>query len=250
MIKVVIVEDNFVALNVLKKMIFNYFSDIEIVGEATNVEDSIKLLKTINPDLVFLDIELPDGNAFNILDSIENYNFKVIFVASHDNYAIKAIKFSALDYIIKPVLKRELVEAIVKFKKNYNTQLNNDIQHSVLKENMGGKSKKIVLSTSKEVLVVDTNDIMHLESDSFYTHIYLRNGESIFMTKTLKEFNTMLSEYGFVRIHNSHLVNIKYITSFNKKDGGHVVLNENTILPVSRRRRNVLISALQKEEKN
>lgn len=247
MIKAAIVEDNFVALNVLKKMIINYFSDIELVGDATNVEDGIQMLKTLNPDLVFLDIELPDGNAFNILDSIDNYNFKVIFVTSHDNYAIKAIKFSALDYILKPVLKKDLIEAVVRFKKSYSTQSNFDLQHLVLKENITGKSKKVVLSTSKEVIVVDTTDIVRLKSDSFYTNVFLKNGDSIFLTKTLKEFENMLSDYGFVRIHNSHLVNIKCITSFNKKEGGSVVLNDNTMIPVSRRKKSKLISALENE---
>ncbi len=245
MIRTAIIEDNYIALNVFKKMLVNNFPEIEIIGEARNIKDSIKMLEVLKPELLFLDIELPDGSAFNILDNIEYQDFKVVFVTSHDNYAIKAIKFSALDYILKPVIKKDLAEAIERYKKTSENYQDYNLKHRLLKENLQLKKQKVILSTSKELFVVESDDIIRCQSDSFYTNIFLNTGERIFITKTLKEFEIMLSDYGFIRVHNSHLVNIKYIKSYNKSNGGYLILKDNTEIIVSRRRKKILLEVFK-----
>jgi len=244
MIKAVIVEDNFVALNILKRMLENNFSDIEIVGEASNVNEAVSLIKDLLPDLLFLDIELPDGNAFNILDYVEEQNFKIIFVTSHENYAIKAIKLSALDYLVKPVSKKDLIDAVEKFKKEFNYQNSDIIARNTFKEILKNKNlnpSKLVLSTNKEHLVVEIKDIVRCQSDSYYTNVFLNSNERIFVSKTLKEYETLLSDYGFIRVHHSHLVNVNYIKSFNSEDNGHLILKDGSYIPVSRRKKSAFM---------
>jgi len=244
MINVAIVEDNFIALNVLKKMLQINFPDIQVIWQALNIKEGIKLLKAEKPDLLFLDIELPDGNAFDILSSIDKQDFNVVFVTSHENYAIKAIKFSAFDYILKPVTKNDLEELLERYN-IYEKKYNFDLKYKIFNENLISKKQKIVLSTNKESVVVEPDEIIRCQSDSFYTNVFLNNGKNIMLTKTLKEFEQMLSQFGFIRVHNSHLVNIKQIKSFDKSSGKYITLQNNTKIMVSRRRQKFLLDALR-----
>jgi len=246
MIKTVIIEDDIIALNVFKKMFADNFPDVEIIGEASTVVKSISLIKRTKPDLVFLDIELPDGDAFNILDSFKNRDFKIIFVTSHVSGALKAIKLSALDYLLKPVTKKDLIEAIRKYKITIQNSERLVEQQKIFKENFYNESKthtKVVLTTTKEYFIVESDDIVRCQSDSYYTNFFLNNGEEIFVSKTMKEYENLLSDFGFVRVHNSHLVNINYIKSFKRKEGDYLIMKDGAKVPVSRRRKNVVMSA-------
>jgi len=245
MIRTLIIEDDLIASSVLKKMLLNNFPDIEILGEATNVKDSILLIEQKKPDLVFFDIEVSDGNAFNIIDNFEKGVFKIIFVTSHTSGALKAIKLSALDYLIKPVTKKDLVEAVNKYRNTIQSSEKLISQHKVFNENSyneGRKNTKVVLTTTQEYFIVDSNDIVRCQSDSYYTNFFLSSGDKIFVSKTMKEYETLLADYGFIRVHNSHLVNINYIKSFTRKEGDYLIMKDGTKVPVSRRRKNVILN--------
>ena len=247
MIKTVIIEDDEISLNVLKRMIILNVPEIEILGEANNVRNAILMIKEKKPDLVFLDIQLSDGTAFNILDSFKHQTFKIIFVTSHASGALKAIKLSALDYLLKPVSKKDLVGAIEKYKNNVQSSDKLVLQQKVFKENLYNENKnstKVILTTSQEYFIVESNDIVRCQSDSYYTNFFLNNGEKIFVSKTMKEYESLLTDFGFVRVHNSHLVNIDYIKSFTRKEGDYLIMKDGSRVPVSRRKKSVIMNVL------
>jgi len=250
MIKTVIVEDNFVASNILKRMLENNFKDIEVSGTAKNVDEAVILINEKKPDLLFLDVELPDGNAFNVLDYVENQNFKIIFVTSHQNYAIKAIKLNALDYIVKPITKKDLIEAVEKYKAQIPNLENNLMGQELFKKQLDNQQKltKLVLTTAQEYHIVEINDIVRCQADGYYTNVFLKSGERFLISKTLKDYEYLLEEYGFIRLHHSHLVNINYIKTFKREDGGYIIMKDEKVIPVSRRKKPALLELLSKEK--
>lgn len=245
MIKSIIIEDERVSYEILNKMIETNFEDINVVGYADTCSLGISLIKYHKPDLVFLDIELEDGSGFKVLEAFKELPFQVVFVTAHNQFAINAIKWSALDYIIKPVITNDLVEVIKKFKKNVGR--NDDIKHQALIENIKDKSnspRKIIISTLTEHYMVEPDDIVRCQSDNYYTIIYFQNGEKVMVSKTLKEYEILLQDSGFIRVHNSHLVNSKYIKSFVRPEGGYLVMKDNKIIPVSRRKKPILFETM------
>lgn len=242
-----IIDDERRSRDTLRGMLEKYCdNDIEILGEADGMRTGIEAIKKLSPEVVFLDIQMPDGSGFKLLELLEEINFEIIFTTAYDQFAIKAIRYSALDYLLKPIVSAELKNAVAKVvgKKSDGT-INRHIR--VLLENLKDKnqsSKRIVLSTSEGMHVIDIKDIIRCESDDYYTRFFIRDRKPILVSKTLKEHEEMLSEYGFLRPHKSHLVNISYIKSFIKTDGGYILLNEGTTIPVSRRKREKTIQQL------
>jgi len=225
-----------------------YCPQIKIIGEANSVKTAIIEIADKKPDVVFLDIQLGDGLGFEILESIKDFNFQVIFTTALDSYGIKAIKFSALDYLLKPIDPDELIVAVNKLEKNtkpddikdsINLLLNNikDIQPS---------NKRIVLNSADKVHMVYITDIIRCESQGSYTVFHLKNKEQIVVTKNLKEYENMLEEYSFIRVHHSHLINFSYLKEFVKKDGGYAVMTDNSQVPVSFRKKNDLLDMIEK----
>ncbi len=243
MIRAVIVEDEAVSYKLLQKILADNFKDIEVVGYADTIKRAVDLIKVMTPDIIFLDIQMPEGYGFNVLEAFDDIDFGIIFVTAFDQYAIKAIKWSALDYILKPVNPKDLKTAINKFKKSRKTA-EPQLQHSTLLENIKDHKnvpKKIVLPTNEEYHIVSPDEIIRCQSDNYYTNIFLTNGKKVLVSKTLKEYEQLLTDSGFIRTHNSHLINIKYIKTFVRLHGGYIVMTDEKIVPVSRRKKNEVL---------
>ena len=246
-ISAAVVDDEQNSRDIISKIINDNFDNI-VINTAKNVESGICLINDYNPDIVFLDIDMPDGTGFDLLKKINSHNFKLIFITAFQEHAIKAIKFSAIDYILKPVNADELIEAVNKAVEEIDNEANQQKITAFLSniENLSHKPKKLVLNTSDNIYVINIEDIIRCKSENHYTTFYLNNGKKITMSKTLKEYDNLLSENGFVRVHRSHLVNINYIERFDKKNTGNIFMKDNSTVPVSVRKREQLVQMLNK----
>ena len=239
-----IVDDVAQARATLKEDLAAYCPNIEIIGEADGVVTGSKLLNKIKPDVVFLDIQLQDGTGFDILEILGSISFQVIFTTASDEFAIKAFKFSAVDYLLKPVDPDELIVAVQKVSKvNHSTQENYDLLLNTVKEQSA--PKRMALHTLEKIHVTDIADIVRCESNGNYTTFYFKNGQKLLVTKTLKEYDQMLSEYKFARVHQSHLINAQQIKEFVKVDGGYIVMRDGSKIPVSLRKKSVVMKLLE-----
>ena len=244
MIRAIIVEDEKKAISALKQDLKLNCPEITVIDIAETVKDSVFKINSLEPDLVFLDIQLSDGLGFDILDQLNNINFSIIFTTAYSEYAIKAIKFSALDYLLKPINSKELKEAVKKVKLQNKNILNQQIKNLIY--NHSNNDKQIALQTSEGVFIHNTSSIIRCKSDGNYTKVYFEKDKGMLIVKPLKEFEELLSPYGFYRIHHSHLINLKHLKSFIAKDGGYVVMNDKSTLPVSQRKRRSFVKALDK----
>lgn len=245
MIRCVIVEDEEMARKVLKSLLSQYCKDVMVCAEADDVESGRTMIEAFHPDLVFLDIEMPGGSGFKLLSSIENIDFEVVFTTAYEQFAIKAIRHDALDYLLKPVDPKELVAAVEKVKEaKYKKTLNR--QYDSLLKNLNPEQlvvRKISLSTADKIHLIEVDNIIRCESDNYYTIIYFKNGTSLMVSKTLKEMEQRLEEYDFVRTHKSHLVNIRNIINFIK-DEMMVLLSDGTKVPVSKRKKEKILEVI------
>lgn len=246
MITAILVDDDSNLREGMKALLSRYAPEIKILGEAENVSDAVSVIDGLNPQVVFLDIQLADGTGFDILEKLTEKNGKiasqVVFITAHEQYAIKAFRFSALDFLLKPVDPEELQKVIEKIK---NTIKKDDtFSHiDLLLENIRKKVdnfKRIALSTSDGIHLFEVSDIIRCESTDNYTTFHIRNSKPILISKTLKEYEELLAEHGFERVHQSHLINLNYLKSYIKKDGGYVVMADDSNLPVSQRKKDRL----------
>jgi len=242
----ILVDDMPQALEMLQKDISNNHPIIKIIGTANSVVSAAKILQKNQPDILFLDIMLGDGTGFDILEIIPNLTSKIIFVTASDEFAIRAFKFAAIDYILKPYSDEELKNAIEKA--IHQVQPKNE-QLSVLQESISAPNqlpKKISLHTLDKIVVVSLDEIIRCQSDNNYTTFYFENGTKLMVTKTLKFYADLLKDNSFLRVHQSHLVNTKYIKEFIKSDGGYLVLKDKSTVSVSVRKRAEVIFMLSK----
>lgn len=240
----ILVDDMPQALEMLYNDIEQRHPNIQIIGTASSVVEAAKLLRKQQPDILFLDIMLGDGTGFDILEIIPDLASKIIFVTASDEYAIKAFKFAAIDYVLKPYSDEDLSLAIEKAIKSIQPQQAqlDVLQHAVT--NPKKKPQKISLHTLDKIMVVAIDEIIRCKSDNNYTTFYFENGSKIMVTKTLKYFSDLLKENRFLRVHQSHLVNTKFIKEFIKSDGGYLVLKDKSTVPVSVRKRSEVLEAL------
>ncbi len=239
-LKAVIVEDELRSRETLTGLLRKHCSEtVEVVAEADGYRTGMEAVRTHKPDLLFLDIQMPDGSGFKLLEELDEINFEVVFTTAYDQYAIKAIRYSALDYLLKPIIPAELKLSVDKaLRKKGDGTINKHIR--VLLENVNDKaspSKKIILSTAEGMHVIDVKDIIRCESDDYYTRFFIRDRKPVMVSRTLKEHEELLAEYGFLRPHKSHLVNVQFIKCYVKNDGGYLLLTDGTTVPVSRRKR-------------
>lgn len=246
MLRAVIVEDELRSRETLSGLLKLYCKNLEVVGEAENVSEGLAVIRQKNPDVVFLDIQMPDGSGFKLLEKIEKIEFDVIFTTAYDQFAIKAIRYSALDYLLKPIFPDDLINAVNKAEKNKQSlKSNSNIQ--VLLENISrppAEPPKIILSTSEKINVVRVDEIVRCESDNYYTMFYFTDGKRLLISKTLKEQEELLGEHNFIRPHKSHLINVKYIKSYLKTDGGVILMDDGSKVPVSRRKKEHIIEII------
>lgn len=243
MSKAVIIEDEKKGRIALISMLQKYCNtQITVVGEADSVKSGIEIIRSTEPDVIFLDIHLPDGSGFDLLEKIDVIDFKIIFVTAYDKYAIKAFEFSAVDYLLKPVDPKKLTKAIEKLERSEKLyELDKKLE--VLLSNKNG-FEKVALPALDGIYLVKISDIIRCESESNYTKIYLNSGKRIMVTKTLKEYDEMLSSLRFFRIHQSHLINLKYVEKYSKGEGGTVLMEDGSEVEVARRRKDKFLSAL------
>lgn len=241
-----VVDDIPEALELLISDIENNHPEIQIIGKASSVVEASKQLHKINPDILFLDIMLGDGTGFDILEIVPNLNSKIIFVTASEEYALKAFRFAAIDYLLKPYSLEDLAIAIHKAKVQIQPHKE---QLSVLKQIVAtptDRPKKLSLHTSEKIIVVNIEDIIRCKADNNYTTFYLTNKSKILVSKTLKYYADILKDINFLRVHQSHLVNKQFIKEFIKSDGGYLILTDSSNIPVSARKKAEIINALKK----
>ncbi len=249
MIKALIIDDVEKARIALRSDLKNYCPNVEVIGEAEGVESGVQLIRQTNPDVIFLDIRMSDGSGFDLIAKLRQQGeirFQIIFTTAYDEYAIKAFKFSATDYLLKPVDHEDLIQAVQKIKKDSGQNFLRE-HMEVLMESMKGiktSNKRIALNSMDKVQVVNVDDIIQCESQKNYTLFYLTNKRQVLVTRTLKEFEDMLEEDNFLRVHHSHLINVKHLREYVKTDGGYAVMSDGSQVPVSVRKKEQLLSLL------
>ena len=244
MLKTVIVEDEASSQETLNNYLKEYCPDVEVVGLAANIEDGKKLIEEVHPDLVFLDVEMPFGTGFDLLESLGKIQFQTIFVTAFSNYAIRAIQYSASNYILKPIDIDELIAAVEKVKKQDASKIN---ATSILLENMRNSRQqetKIVLPVIEGFEIIQAQEVIHCQSDDNFTRFNLENKQKLMICRTLKYYQEILEPLGFLRIHKSHLVNLERVRKYIKGSGGFVVMSNGAELPVSPRQKPILIERL------
>lgn len=234
--KAIIVDDESANVKNLTILLNKYCPQVEILGSANNNQNGLSLFEVEKPDLLFLDIQLDNDTGFNLLKLLPKKDFEVIFVTAYDNYGIQAIKFAALDYILKPIDIDELVSAVnkaeVKLKEKHQTMQLDFLVNHIKRDH--AVPLKIALPQQKEIVYVLLTNIVRCEAEGTYTFFYLKNGEKILVSKVLKEYAELLENNGFIRTHQSHLVNLTFIKSWLKEDGGMLLLETGEKIPVSR----------------
>jgi two-component system, LytTR family, response regulator len=246
MIKAVIIDDEPELLELNRSLLVNNFEEIQIVGMAGSVEEGTELIDRLQPQLILLDIRLTDGTGFQILQKIRNYKYTVIFITAYSEFAIKAIKLSAIDYILKPINEKEFCIAVERAIENINSsKIEDQVETFFNYYERKTQNRRIVLKTTESINIVEISDIVYCRSDNTYTTFYLNNSEKILISRPMKEYEEMLSEYGFFRPHQSFLVNLQYVCRLDKSDGGFLILKDHTEIPVSVRRKSRLIQVLE-----
>lgn len=245
MIKVLIIDDEKNNRMKIRELIETHCPNLAIAGEADGVESGWQAIQEHAPELVFLDIRMGDGDAFDLLNRMGNINFKVIFITAFEEYALKAIKFSALDYLLKPVIPGEIKAAVAKAEKQIVKDLN--YQLSELSNNLRQvKNKRIVLKTVEKLHFIPVQEIIRCEAEKNYTTFYLTEKRKIVVSGSLRDYEDILAEQGFYRLHKSHIVNLNFVESFEKSDGGTVLLSNGSHVPVALRKKNQLIELFGK----
>lgn len=240
--RAVIVDDIEKFRNNLIQDLNDYCPDLEIVGTADGVVSAAKEIKAKKPDVVFLDIQINQGTAFDLLEILGDIDFKIIFTTASDEYAIKAFKLSAIDYLLKPIDIDELKSAVDKLKSG------NKDDYELLKSNISEEtksSKRLALHSQDKIQIVEIGNIVRCESNINYTQFYFIDGSKMLVTKTLKEFDKMLSEFGFYRVHQSHLINIDCLKEYIKIDGGYLKMQDGASVPISTRKKSAVLSLLK-----
>jgi two-component system LytT family response regulator len=234
--RVIIIDDEKLARENIKAVLKRMSFDIEIVGEANSVNTGIEILSKTNTDLVFMDIDLNDGSGFNILESLPEIRFQTIFITAYSEFAVRALRADALDYLLKPINTVELKEALCKARNVSTERLNKKI--GVIPEKFIGdvEPKRLLIHEIDGIRFINISDILRCSSDNNYTKIYLTNGDMITACHTLKKYSDILEKYNFFRIHRSHLVNIRMIKKILKRNGLFAIMNNDDQIQISRRR--------------
>jgi two-component system LytT family response regulator len=252
MLKAIIVDDENSGVESLQILLNKYCPTVDVLGVAYSADEAEAKIVELKPDLVFLDIDMPFANGFDLLNRFKDIQFEVIFTTAYDHYAVRAFKHSAIDYLLKPIDVDELRAAVIKCEKKKEDSkpafLNMETVMAAL--NQARTVKKLSINTLEGIMFVDTDQIIRLSADSNYTNIFLKNGKKIFASKTLKEFEETLVPMHFFRVHNTHLINLAYVQIYTKGDGGYVTMIDNAVVEVSRSKKNELLSLLSLNKGN
>lgn len=236
MIRTLIIDDEMKSQSTLHKLLEKYCTGVEVIGFANNVKTGVEAINNLNPDLVFLDISMPDGDGFEVLQQVPERNFEVVFTTAFNDYAIKAFQYSALHYLLKPINYIELQNAVERYKESHkDLDLNEKIQ--VLFDSLNNQHKKIVLPTSNGLKVVEVEKIVYCRADGSYTHFYFLDEDPIMVSKALSKFEDLLPSDLFCRVHNKHLINLNFVDNYIKGRGGKVILENKQEIEISEGRK-------------
>ena len=247
MIRTVVIDDEVRARKIITNILDKNCSTVSVVGEANDVKTGIDAIKLHNPDLVLLDIKMPGGTGFDLLETLGEIDFKLIFITAFDEYAVRAFKFSALDYILKPVNSDELIAAVEKTEHVLqNDDVNLKLQAFMANiDDISKVAKKIVLRTSESIHVVNVQDIVRCVSERSYTWFYFIDNRKLLVAKPLNHFEELLQDQHFLRIHRSHLINFKHLKRYDKAEGGMVVMDDDSTAAVANRKRDFLLKLIE-----
>ncbi|HQQ13556.1 MAG TPA: LytTR family DNA-binding domain-containing protein [Bacteroidales bacterium] len=245
MIRTILIDDEPAFRHVLADMIRHYTPDLEVVAQAGSVKEAAEAIHLLKPQLLFLDVHLTDGTGFDLLQRIGYRDLRVIFTTAHDSYAITAFRFNAIDYILKPVDLHQFLEAVEKVRNQPLLSADKSERYFITPGNANVVRKKLALPTHEGINIINTESIIRCESDGSYTTFVLAGGQKITVSRSMKEYDEMLTPSGFFRVHQSHLVNLNQIRQFLKEDGGTLIMTDGSRIEVSRRRKDLLLQLLQ-----
>ncbi|MEQ9591671.1 MAG: LytTR family DNA-binding domain-containing protein [Cyclobacteriaceae bacterium] len=241
--RIALIDDESSVRETIRTILQHYYPEVEI-EEAKGVEEGLRLISDFKPGIVFLDVEMGDGTGFDLLTRVKEIQCPIVFVTAHDHYAVKAFKFSALDYILKPVDPQEIMKAVERAREFIDM---NELKITTLLQNQSAKEpNKIVLSDSANIHLIKTEDIIVCQAVGNYTHFFLVNGRELVISKTLKHYDELLQDNHFVRVHQSYLINLHHFDHYDKRDGGGVVMKNGATIPVASRKRDHLLDVLKK----
>jgi len=242
-LKTVIIDDEVNAVEFISSVISEYCPALEVTGKANDVTEGVQKIQELKPDLIFLDVEMPNGTGFDLLTQFPEKDFDVIFITAFNHYAIRAIKFSAVDYILKPINISEFIEAVNKaVLKRSNPPLNPNENFRILLENLKTATpSRLAIPTSDGMEYLNPKDIIRIEADRSYSWFYLTGNRKILVSKNLKEFQDLLGDRNFFRSHNSYLINLKFVHKYVRKEGGYIEMQDGSQIPVSRNRKDLFL---------
>lgn len=247
-IDAVIIDDEPRSREMLQNLINEYCKNIEVVATAGSVSAGIEAIAKYSPDLLFLDIEMNKETGFDLLEQLKEIDFEVIFTTAHENYALKAFKFCAIDYLLKPIDVEELQLAVEKVEKKKSSSMFKEkfdlFMHNIKKGN--NEEQRLAVSTNDGLVFINVSDILRCEASGAYTHLHLKNKNRIVVSKNLKEFEQLLADHNFLRIHNSFIINLKEIKKYVRGDGGYVIMSDDASVDVSKRKKDVFLSHILK----
>ncbi len=250
MIRAVIIDDEPDAVKFIESILAEYCPQVEVAGAAHSARDGVKLINETQPDLVFLDVQMPHGTGFDLLSSFEEKTFDVIFITAYNHYAIQAIKFSAVDYILKPVNISELIEAVNKVEeRRAGTEFRNLNFKALLENIRTPQPTRLAIPTAEGIEYLSTAEIIRLEADRSYTWFFLTEKRKYLVSRNLKEYQELLNDVNFFRPHNSHLINLEHVKKFIRHEGGYIEMTDGSNVPVSRGKRDLFLLQMGKISK-
>ena len=245
MIKAIIIDDEPYCCDILFAMLQTYCPEIEVVSICNNGMDALTAIRQHTPNLIFLDVEMPKMNGFEMLEQIPAINFHLIFTASYDQYALKAIRFSAIDYLLKPIDREELIKAVQKVKDRIQSPLPQQLEILMQKlRQPANPVNKIALPAMEGLQMIPVDTIISCESDDNYSKIQLKSGKKMLVTRSLKEMEEILEQYSFIRVHRSYLVNLNEVEKYIKGEGGYLIMSDGSMVDVSRNKKEQLLKKL------
>ncbi len=249
-IKALIVEDEIKSLNNLKNLLASHCPEVEVIADALNIEEALELFDEpgFKPDVAFLDINLPDGLIFQLLDELKPIDFEVIFITAFNEHAIRACQYSSIGYIMKPINPDELLQAVSRIRVQGGEKIEERIDLFNKSLSNPNSFEKMSISAIDGIYFVNIKDIVRFEAEDNYTHIYFTNGERITASKTIKAYEDMLQMLNFYRVHKRHVINLNYLRKFIKGDGGYLVMDDGKKIEVSRRRRPAFMEQMRRLE--
>jgi two-component system LytT family response regulator len=250
MLKVVIVDDEPDAVKFIQGIVSEYCPNLEVAGTANSAREGVSVISQSLPDLVFLDVEMPHGSGFDLLSAFPEKKFDVIFITAYNHYAIQAIKFSAVDYILKPVNISELIEAVSKVEQKRSSQEYRNLNYDNLLENLRTpRPSKLAIPTNEGIEYLNTSEIIRVEADRSYSWFFLTDKRKYLVSRNLKEYQELLQDLDFFRPHNSHLINMVYVKKFIRHEGGYIEMADGSNVPISRGKRDLFLLQMSKISK-